>query len=116
MLAKLSVYGKDREEARLRMLRALAEYQIDGLKTSIPFHRWMLQQPGFIRGDFDTGTIDRDFKGLLPEVDPEAEAAAMIAAVIHVHEGTIGPAAATPGDATRMSAWKLAGRSGRRAR
>jgi len=116
MLAKLSVYGQDREEARRRMLRALAEYQIDGLKTSIPFHRWMLQQPGFIKGDFDTGTIDRDFKGLLPEVDPEDEAAAMIAAVIHLHEGITGPAEAGQGGPARMSAWKMAGRQGRWAR
>ena len=113
MLAKLSVHGRDREEARRRMLRALAEYQIDGLKTSIPFHRWMLQRPEFVRGEFDTGTIERDFKGLLPEVDPEAEAAAMIAAVIHVHEGTTGAAVATNGGPRSMSAWKLAGRPGR---
>ncbi|TPW16383.1 MAG: acetyl-CoA carboxylase, biotin carboxylase subunit, partial [bacterium] len=121
MLAKLSVHGQDREEARRRMLRALAEFQIDGLRTSIPFHRWMLQRPGFIRGEFDTGTIEREFKGLLPEVDPEAEAAAMIAAVIHVHEGMTGGAAGTggalaSGGRPAMSAWKLAGRGGRWAR
>jgi acetyl-CoA carboxylase biotin carboxylase subunit len=66
MLAKLSVSGQDREEARRRMLRALAEYQIDGIKTTIPFHRWLLQRPEFKRAEFDTGTIDRDFKGLTP--------------------------------------------------
>ncbi|HEX7880704.1 MAG TPA: acetyl-CoA carboxylase biotin carboxylase subunit [Candidatus Eisenbacteria bacterium] len=114
MLAKLSVSGQDREEARRRMLRALAEYQIDGLKTTIPFHRWLLQRPEFQKAEFDTGTIDRDFKGLTPEVNPEAETAAMIAAVIHLHEGnTAGTTTGTNGDGEKPSAWKMAGRTGR---
>ena len=57
MIAKLICWGKDREEARKRMLRALDEYAITGLKTTIPFHQKILQNPYFIKGDFNTGFI-----------------------------------------------------------
>ena len=113
MLAKLSVYGQDREEARRRMLRALAEYQIDGLKTTIPFHRWLLTRPQFSKADFDTGTIDREFKGLAQEIDPAGETAAIIAAVIHVHEGGASTGGAANGRRHAPSAWKQAGRARR---
>ncbi|OCL26956.1 acetyl-CoA carboxylase biotin carboxylase subunit [Orenia metallireducens] len=57
MVAKLITFGKDREEARKRMLRALEEYNIDGIKTTIPFHREVLNNEHFIKGQFDTGFI-----------------------------------------------------------
>jgi acetyl-CoA carboxylase biotin carboxylase subunit len=114
MLAKLSTWGVDREEARQRMLRALAEYQIDGVKTTIPFHRWLLRRPQFSDAAFDTGTIDREFKGLAPEVDAESETVAIIAAVIAEHEAAgVAAAPAANGGAGAGSAWKMAGRPGR---
>ncbi len=61
LLAKLIVHGKDREEARTRMLAALRDYAIAGIKTTIPFHLAVLQHPVFVRGDVTTefvGTID----------------------------------------------------------
>jgi len=57
MVAKLITFGKDREEARKRMLRALQEYEIDGIKTTIPFHQEVLNNEHFIKGQFDTGFI-----------------------------------------------------------
>jgi len=57
MVAKLITFGKDREEARKRMLRALEEYEIDGIKTTIPFHQEVLNNNHFIKGQFDTGFI-----------------------------------------------------------
>jgi acetyl-CoA carboxylase biotin carboxylase subunit len=114
MLAKLAVSGQDREEARRRMLRALAEYQIDGVRTTIPFHRWLLRRPEFSRAEFDTGTIDRDFRGLTPEIDTDMETVAIVGAAIHAHEASNHRAAAgAPRGAN--SAWKVAGRVGRRA-
>ncbi|MGE0026851.1 MAG: acetyl-CoA carboxylase biotin carboxylase subunit [Thermoleophilia bacterium] len=50
MVAKLIAWDVDRETARLRMLRALSEYVIEGPTTLIPFHRWLLSQPEFIEG------------------------------------------------------------------
>jgi len=50
MVAKLIVWDVDRESARKRMLRALDEYVVEGPKTLIPFHRWLLRQDEFIAG------------------------------------------------------------------
>lgn len=57
LMGKLICWGKDREEARIRMLRALDEYAITGVKTTIPFHQKILKHPKFIDGDFNTSFI-----------------------------------------------------------
>jgi acetyl-CoA carboxylase biotin carboxylase subunit len=54
LLAKLIVHGKDREESRTRMLRALSDYVIEGIKTTIPFHQAMLEHPEFRAGNVTT--------------------------------------------------------------
>jgi acetyl-CoA carboxylase biotin carboxylase subunit len=54
LLAKLIVHGKDREESRTRMLRALSDYVIEGIKTTIPFHLAMLEHPEFRAGNVTT--------------------------------------------------------------
>lgn len=59
MIAKLICSGKDREEAIARMKRALDEFIIEGVKTTIPFHKKLLRHPDFVAGDFDTGFIDK---------------------------------------------------------
>jgi len=53
MIAKLIVWGATREEAILRMKRALQEFSIEGIKTTIPFHLKVLDHEKFISGDFD---------------------------------------------------------------
>lgn len=60
MVAKVITYGAGRDEARRRMLRALAEYEIEGVKTTIPFHRLMLADERFVSGDYHTGTVERE--------------------------------------------------------
>ena len=62
MVGKLICWGKDREEARLRMLRALSEYVITGIKTTIPFHREILNDEIFISGNFNTSFLEKSFK------------------------------------------------------
>jgi acetyl-CoA carboxylase biotin carboxylase subunit len=59
MIAKLLAHGNTRDEAIARMRRALDEFVIDGLPTTIPFHRMMMDDPDFISGRFDTGTLER---------------------------------------------------------
>ena len=61
MVGKLICWGKDREDARLRMLRALNEYVITGIKTTIPFHREILNNDIFISGKFNTSFLEKDF-------------------------------------------------------
>ncbi|QYR20003.1 acetyl-CoA carboxylase biotin carboxylase subunit [Paenibacillus sp. sptzw28] len=53
MIAKLIVWGETREAAIARMKRALSEFAIDGIRTTIPFHLKLLSHPKFIKGDFD---------------------------------------------------------------
>lgn len=60
MIAKLITYGADRDEARRRMLRALDEYKIEGIKTTIPFHSLMLADERFVTGEYHTGTVEKE--------------------------------------------------------
>jgi len=53
MIAKLIVWADTREEAILRMKRALSEFEIDGVHTTIPFHLKVMDHKRFLRGDFD---------------------------------------------------------------
>jgi acetyl-CoA carboxylase biotin carboxylase subunit len=57
LLAKLIVSGRDREEAMARLRRVLAEYTIEGVSTTIPFHRALLNEPNFIAGRFNTDYV-----------------------------------------------------------
>jgi acetyl-CoA carboxylase, biotin carboxylase subunit len=59
LLAKLIVWGRDREEAISRLRRALAEYQVGGVETSIPFFMRVLDDPDFLAGRLDTGMVER---------------------------------------------------------
>ena len=63
MIAKLIVRGNSREEARIRMLRSLDEFMVDGIKTSIPFFKEILVSGEFINNDYDTNFIDKKFLG-----------------------------------------------------
>ena len=60
MVAKLIVWGKDRGEAIDRMKRALNEFAIDGIHTTIPFHLKLMQHPKFIEGDFDILFLEKN--------------------------------------------------------
>lgn len=61
MVAKLITYGSCRETAAKRMVRALDEFILTGVKTTIPFHRYVFTHPVFLSGNFDTGFIDKYF-------------------------------------------------------
>lgn len=58
MIGKLVVYGKDRNDAIARMHRALSEFTITGIKTTIPFHMKMMKNPDFINNHFDTKYLE----------------------------------------------------------
>ena len=61
MIAKLICYGRDREEALVRMRRALDEFTIEGIDTNIEFLFNILSHEKFLNGDFDTSFIKREF-------------------------------------------------------
>ena len=59
LIAKVIVHGKNREEAIVRMRRAIDEFIIEGVKTTIPFHKKVLNNPDFINGNFDTSFVEK---------------------------------------------------------
>lgn len=59
LIAKLIAFGKDREEALKRLERALNEFVVEGIKTTVPFHQRLIQHPDIRTGKFDTGFLDR---------------------------------------------------------
>jgi len=61
MISKLVTYGKDREEARMRMIRAIEDYKIVGLSTTMEFARFVMEHESFISGDFDTHFVKKHF-------------------------------------------------------
>jgi pyruvate carboxylase subunit A len=60
MISKLIVWGRDRNEAIMRMRRALYEYIIVGIENNIPFHKAVMENPRFIKGELGTHFIDTE--------------------------------------------------------
>ncbi|WP_276134606.1 acetyl-CoA carboxylase biotin carboxylase subunit [Polluticoccus soli] len=107
MIAKLVVHGANRDEAIERLCRAIDEYYIQGIQTTLGFGKWAVQHEAFRSGNFDTKFIDKYFKPeLLMEEDPEREeVAALLSAVIWEQERKPKSAiSSTNGSAT---GWKL---------
>lgn len=59
MIGKLIVFGKNREECLARMRRAIAETVVDGVKTTLPLHQWIFNQPEFISGDYNIHWLEK---------------------------------------------------------
>ena len=74
LFAKLIVWGEDRERARRRMLRALDELEVGGVPTTVPFHRWVLDELAFREGSHDTRWVERALEEgrFRPEEDARA--------------------------------------------
>jgi acetyl-CoA carboxylase, biotin carboxylase subunit len=86
MISKLIAWGETRAQAIARMRRALSEYEVTGIRTSIPFCNWMLNQPEFATAMFDTDYLDTLLRGrqgapFLPLEDHGEELAAIAAAL-----------------------------------
>ena len=62
MIGKLICWGRDRNEARRRMYRALKEYVVTGVETTIPFHQEIVEDEVFMSGNFNTGFIEEFYK------------------------------------------------------
>lgn len=97
------------------MRRALAEYEIAGIKTTLPFHRELFVNPDFLAGDIETRFLERKFlPGLAEGADGNA---ALLVATLLSHErqrGGWGGAQAAAGE--QRSGWRLAARLGRSTR
>jgi acetyl-CoA carboxylase biotin carboxylase subunit len=64
LVAKLIVWGRDRAEAIERARRALQEFRVEGIKTTIPFHLALLDDPGFAAGDYHVDYLERKLGGV----------------------------------------------------
>jgi acetyl-CoA carboxylase biotin carboxylase subunit len=110
MISKLIAWGNSRADALARMRRALAEYDVRGVKTTIPFFQWVMGDEDFIAGRFDTGFIDRKLAGrngdpLRPAASEYEELAAIAAALAQMVRS---PAPAT--GAFEASRWRTTAR------
>src|SRR3954469_14056317 len=118
MISKLVAWAEDRPLAIARMRRALGEYLVTGIKTTVPFFRWLLDQPDFVGGRFHTTYLDEVLasRNGRPFVEPtaDAEALAAIAAALDTALSapgtTAGPAAANTRGGT-ASGWRAQARA-----
>ncbi len=108
MISKLICSGDTRAEAILRMRRALEEYRILGVKTTIPFHQQLLDSHRFMAGVFNTQFVDNEFDISTAEGE-NAEIAAILAAVI-AHRENQAAAQVVTKNARDTSNWKWVGR------
>ena len=112
MISKLIVWGDTRAEAIARLRRVLAEYRVVGVRTTVPFFQWLVDQPEFAEARFDTTYLDRilaDRKGqpfVAPTPDDEEDA--VVAAAISAWYRTHRAVASASLDAS--SAWRQTAR------
>jgi propionyl-CoA carboxylase alpha chain len=106
MISKLITHGKDREEARLRMIRAIDDYQISGLETTMSFCKFVMQHDNFINGKFDTHFVTKHFSPeKLQNSDPEGEKIAALFAARLYEQGATNKKTAAPENT--ISKWKI---------
>jgi acetyl-CoA carboxylase biotin carboxylase subunit len=88
MLAKLVVHGATRAEAIQRMKEAIAAYDVQGVATTLPFGRFVLDHPAFVSADFDTHFVQHYYtpEKLVESQRAAAEVAAKLALLLHLKE------------------------------
>jgi acetyl-CoA carboxylase, biotin carboxylase subunit len=111
MISKLVAWGDDRAAALARMKRALAEYEVRGIRTTIPFFRWILEDEDFRAGRFDTTFVDRKLgaRNGQPLAAPDDELAVLAAVAVAVRQFTSAAVPVATG-ATVPSRWQQAAR------
>ena len=114
MISKLITWAEDRPGALARMKRALAEYEVRGIRTTIPFFRWILEDEDFRAARFDTTFIDRKLGARngepLGAPDDEHAVVAAVAVAIRQAIGSAAPAGAARAESP--SRWQQAARQG----
>ena len=89
MLAKLITYGKTREEAIQLMIKAIKEYEVEGVMTTLPFGKFVFEHEAFRSGNFDTHFVKKYYSAekLEDEIQEEAKLAALVALKKYLEEG-----------------------------
>jgi 3-methylcrotonyl-CoA carboxylase alpha subunit len=107
MIAKLIVWGRDREEALAQMATALTHYQVVGLTTNIAFLKRLVESPSFAGADLDTGLIERNQGVLFPPPQPASfdELALAAVALVLTEPRYAAPSAGDPW--ARSDGWRM---------
>lgn len=91
MLAKLITYGSNRQEAMQRMLKAIADYEVEGVNTTLPFGKFVFEHEAFRSGNFDTNFVSKYYskEALTALNEKEARVAALVALKHHLEKAEI---------------------------
>jgi len=109
IIAKLIVWGRDRKEAVERGKRALKEFVVKGIKTTIPFHKLVLDHPAFLTGEFDTTFVDSVIEEFKKTKKKAGFDIALAMAAIAEEEKTPSVSRVCP-DKGGLNPWKFFGR------
>ena len=111
MMSKLAAWAEDRPRAIARMRRALGEYLVAGVRTTLPFFTWLLAEPDFVDGRFHTTYLDQVLSERngrpFVEPTPDVEELATIAAAVHT---AMSSATSVPADG-RGDRWRAEARA-----
>ncbi len=107
MIAKLITYGKNRTEAIERMIRAIDDYKVSGIQTTLPFGKFVMKNEAFVKGNYSTGFVKNLFKPefMKEKVNEEESILAGILAAKFIAEKNSRHSFKT-GDSGKISNWK----------
>jgi acetyl/propionyl-CoA carboxylase alpha subunit len=105
MIAKLITFGKTREEAISRMIRAIDDYHITGIETTLKFGKYVMQHPAFISGNFDTKFIEKHYNPEQLKPNYEHEDVAALAASTLFANNKKQQAGSNTADVVKESNW-----------
>jgi acetyl/propionyl-CoA carboxylase alpha subunit len=109
MLGKLIVHGKDRGQAIARLGRALSEFEILGVDTTLPLFRWLLGESDFVSARFDVQWLDRRLEGGAVLERSGSTADELVLAAVALASEAAGDSGPRPETSPR-SAWRQAGK------
>jgi acetyl/propionyl-CoA carboxylase alpha subunit len=115
LIGKIIVWGETREQALARASRALGECVLSGIPSSVLFHRWLVAQPAFLSGQYDTAYLASEFRGTVRVEDARDVEDAAVLAALYAATHPRGPrfvaGAGTPSENREPpSRWRTAGR------
>ncbi len=111
MLGKLIVHGPDRATTLTRLRRALADYEVAGVDTTLPLFRALCDDADFTRGAFDVQWLDRRLAGgLLGRELESSDEVRLAAAALALAEASEAPASVSPHGSGQTSPWRQAAR------
>ena len=108
MIAKVTVWGPDRETALRRMREALRDTAVLGIETNLAFHLRVLDEPDFLRGEFSTRYIDQHPELVAAYELDDADARAIAAAAALQAATALTRGQASAGGPPEVSAWRRA--------